>query len=161
MSTHRDVKLGSNRADHSIRQNPLLLDIARRGDENPDRLHERTPRFDSIPYHRHHLQEFGWTLEASRRVFLKEHLKENDERLRDTSELFNRQGDALMLIHRLSGRAPEWRLARQHLPERHAKRVEIRTDVYVRSRELLGTGELLVSLQKLRAVKSWSENLVR
>ena len=56
-------------------------------------------------------------------------------------ELFNRQGDALMMIYRLSGRVPEWRLARQHLPERHARRVEIRTDVYARSRELLGTGE--------------------
>ncbi len=93
MSTHRDVKLASNRANHSIRQNPLLLDIARRGDENSDRLHETTPRFDGVPDHRHHLQEFGWTLEASRRVFLKEHLKENDEGLRDTCELFNRQGD--------------------------------------------------------------------
>ena len=76
----------------SIRQNPLLLDIARRGDENSDRLHEKTPRFDGIPHHRHHLQELGWALEASRRVLLKEHLKENDERLRDTFELFNRQG---------------------------------------------------------------------
>ena len=56
-------------------------------------------------------------------------------------ELFNRQGDALMMIYRLSGRVPEWRLARQHLPERHASRVEIRTDVYARSSELLGTGE--------------------
>ena len=97
------------------------MDIARRGDENPDRLHETTPRFDSIPYHRHHLQEFGWTLEASRRVFLKEHLKENDKGLRDTCELFNRQAETLMLIQRLSSRAPGWRLACQHLPERHAK----------------------------------------
>ena len=49
----------------------------------------RLPVVDSFPYHRHHLQEFGWALEASRRVFLKEHLKENDERLRNTSELFD------------------------------------------------------------------------
>jgi hypothetical protein len=32
--------------------------------------------------------------------------------------------------------------ASQHLPERHAKRVQIRTDVYAHPRELLGTGEL-------------------
>ena len=47
-----------------------------------------------------------------------------------------------MLVYRLSGRASEWRLARQHLPKRHAKRVQIRTDVHIRSRELLGTGKL-------------------
>ena len=87
-------------------------------------------------------KQFGWTLEASGRVFLKQHLKENDKGLRDTCELFNRQGETLMLIQRLGSRAPGWRLARQHLPERHAKRVKIRTDVYPGSRELLGTREL-------------------
>src|ERR1700724_530153 len=47
-----------------------------------------------------------------------------------------------MLMHQLSQRAPEWRSAGQHLPERHAERVQIRTDVYEASPELLGASEL-------------------
>ena len=43
-STHRDAKLGSNRADYPVRQNAFLLDIARRGNENSDRLREKTRR---------------------------------------------------------------------------------------------------------------------
>src|SRR4030095_16593597 len=46
-----------------------------------------------------------------------------------------------MLAHHLSGRTLEWHLAGQHLPERHPKGVKIRTDVQLRSRELLRTGE--------------------
>ena len=33
-------------------------------------------------------------------------------------------------------------MAGQHFPERHAKRVQIRTDVHAHARELLGTGKL-------------------
>ncbi len=47
-----------------------------------------------------------------------------------------------MLIHDLGGGASEGRLAGHHLPERHAERIEIRTNVYADSGELLGTGKL-------------------
>ena len=88
-STHRDAKLGSNRADYPVRQNGSFW-TSPVEDENSDRLREKTARFDGIPHRRHYLQELGRALEPSRRVLLKEHLKENGERLRDTSELFER-----------------------------------------------------------------------
>src|SRR5258708_6221978 len=62
--------------------------------------------------------------------------------LRDTVELFHRQGRVLMLIHHLCRRAVEWRLPGQHLPKRHAKRVQVRADVNANPRELFGTGKL-------------------
>ena len=37
-----------------------------------------TPRVDSACYRRYHFQKFGRALKAACRVFLKEHLKEND-----------------------------------------------------------------------------------
>jgi hypothetical protein len=65
------------------------LDITCRGNENSDRLREKTARFDRIPHRRNHLQELGRALEPSRRVLLKEQLEEDGERLR-ASELFKR-----------------------------------------------------------------------
>src|SRR5271167_2449995 len=47
-----------------------------------------------------------------------------------------------MLIHHLSGGAPKRRLPGQHLPERHAKRVQVRADIDLESCELLRAGEL-------------------
>jgi hypothetical protein len=77
----------------------LLLDVTGRGDENADRLHHGTPCVDGVSYRRHHLQKFGRRLETPHRVLRKEYLKQNDERLRNTAELFYRQGGVLMLIH--------------------------------------------------------------
>src|SRR6516162_3899777 len=48
----------------------------------------------------------------------------------------------LMLMHHFTRRAPEWLLARQHLPERHTERVQVRADVNGHSCELLRAGEL-------------------
>ena len=72
---HRQVELGGNRADHSVSQYSLLLDIAGRGDEQADRLPQGTPPVDSIPYHRHQSQKFRRALEASRRIFLQKQLE--------------------------------------------------------------------------------------
>src|SRR5271166_527129 len=47
-----------------------------------------------------------------------------------------------MLIHHLSGRTSEWRLASRHYPEGYAKRVQIRTDVHTNARKLLRTRKL-------------------
>src|ERR1700758_312600 len=47
-----------------------------------------------------------------------------------------------MLMHHLGRRTSEWHLASQHLPERYAKGVQIRTNVRTHSRELFGTGKL-------------------
>ena len=47
-------------------------------------------------------------------------------------------------------RAPEWRLTGQHLPERYAKRIQIRTDVHSQTGELLGTGKLRGSSKNSR-----------
>src|SRR5580693_4015415 len=47
-----------------------------------------------------------------------------------------------MLMHHLTRRAQEWRLAGHHYPERYAKRVEVRADVHANSRELLRTRKL-------------------
>src|SRR5271165_6432280 len=120
----------------------LLLDVTGRGDENANRLHYGTPCAYSIPYRRHHLQKFGRVLETAHRVLREEYLKENDERLRDTFELFHRQGRVLMLIHHLNRGASERRLTSQHLPKRHAQRVQVRADVHANSGELFGAGEL-------------------
>src|ERR1700746_4017369 len=46
-----------------------------------------------------------------------------------------------MLVHHLTRRAPKWRPARQHLPECHAKRVEIRPGVQGEPGELFGTSK--------------------
>src|SRR5271165_4034259 len=48
----------------------LLLDVARRGDENAKRFHEATSRLDSILYQWDHRQEFTRVLKAPRRVLL-------------------------------------------------------------------------------------------
>src|SRR6516162_4111321 len=48
----------------------------------------------------------------------------------------------LMLMHHFTRRASEWRLARHHLPERHAERVQVRADVNGHSGELLRAGKL-------------------
>src|ERR1700722_5277110 len=50
-----------------------------------------------------------------------------------------------MLIHHLTGSAPEWRSAGQHLPECHAQRVEIRPAVQSESGELFGTSKFWCS----------------
>src|SRR5271157_2323169 len=47
-----------------------------------------------------------------------------------------------MLMHHLGRRASEWHLSSQHLPKRHAKRVQVRADVHADSSKLLGTGKL-------------------
>src|SRR5271166_715894 len=47
-----------------------------------------------------------------------------------------------MLIQQLGGCASEWRLPSQHLPKCRAQRVEVRADVDLHSRELLGTGKI-------------------
>ena len=89
-STHRDAKLGSNRADYPVRQNPFLLDIARRGEKTRIVFVRRLPA-SSIPYHRHYLQELGRALEPSRGSF-SEQLEENGERLWDTSSCSSGNG---------------------------------------------------------------------
>src|ERR1700749_1667484 len=48
----------------------------------------------------------------------------------------------LTLVHYLTGGSPELPFACHHLPERHAKRVQVRADIYAHSRELLGTSKL-------------------
>src|ERR1700751_4185929 len=45
---------------------------------------------ESICYRRDGLQKFGRVLKSPRRIFLKESLKQNNHRLRDTLELFER-----------------------------------------------------------------------
>src|SRR6201984_576613 len=50
-----------------------------------------------------------------------------------------------MLIHHLSGGAPKWRPARQHLPECHAQGVEIRASVQGEPGELFGTSKFWCS----------------
>ena len=54
------------------------------------------------------------------RIFLKEFLKENSDRLRNIIESFKRQGRVLMLIHHFSARTSEWCLAGHHYPERYS-----------------------------------------
>ena len=46
--------------------------------------------FDSAHYGRHHLQKISWGLKTPPRVFLEEHLNEENDRLRHTFELFER-----------------------------------------------------------------------
>src|SRR5271165_4664654 len=58
-----------------------------------------------------------------------------------------------MLIHHLSGRTSEWCLARQHLPEHHAQRVQVRADVHTNSRELLRASKL-----RCTSKSSWNRN---
>ena len=89
--------------------------IARRGDQNSDRLHEKTPRFDGVPDHRHHLSSSAglW----KRRPCLSPGTPQGERQgvaghLRVVQPA---RGDA-MLIQRLRGRAPERRLVGQHLP---------------------------------------------
>src|SRR5271165_892662 len=80
-----------------------------------------TSSVESAYYRRYRLQKFDWALKTSAGVFLEEFLKENYDRLWNIFESFTRQGRVLMLIHHLSGRTPEWRLASHHDPERYAK----------------------------------------
>ena len=47
-----------------------------------------------------------------------------------------------VLVHHLGGCASERRLAGQHLPKRRAERVQVRADIDLHSRELLGTGKI-------------------
>jgi hypothetical protein len=51
---------------------------------------DSTPCVDSACYRRHHLEKFGRILKPPPGVFLEEHLKQNDDRLRDTFKLFER-----------------------------------------------------------------------
>src|SRR4029077_14424838 len=50
-----------------------------------------------------------------------------------------------MLVHHLTRRAPKWRPARQHLPECHAQRVEIRPGVQGEPGALFGTSKFWCS----------------
>ena len=47
-----------------------------------------------------------------------------------------------MLMHHLSGGTPERHMSGHHFPERHAKRVEVRSDVHGHPSELLRAGKL-------------------
>src|ERR1700676_2653837 len=58
-----------------------------------------------------------------------------------------------MLIHDLGWGAPEWRPAGYHLPESHAKRIQIRANVDAHSRKLLGAGKFRRSRKR-----SWHRN---
>src|SRR5271166_4051871 len=51
---------------------------------------DTTPCVDSACYHRYRLQKFGRVLEPARRVFLQQDLQENNDRLRDMFEFFER-----------------------------------------------------------------------
>ena len=53
-------------------------------------MSDSTPRVDSTHYRGHDLQEFGWILKAPRWVFLEKQFKENNDRLRDALQLFER-----------------------------------------------------------------------
>ena len=66
------------------------MDVSRRADKHPDRFPEETACADSIPDCWHQLQEFAWTMETTGGIFLQEHLKQQDNGLRHTFELFNR-----------------------------------------------------------------------
>jgi len=66
-----------------------------------------TPCIDSICYPRYRLQKFIRSPEALYRIFLKQFLKENYDRLWNVSESLKRYGGVLMLIHHVSGRTLE------------------------------------------------------
>ena len=51
---------------------------------------DSTPCVDSACYRRYRLQKFGRVLKTPPGVFLQQYLKENNDRLRDTFELFER-----------------------------------------------------------------------
>jgi ubiquinone/menaquinone biosynthesis C-methylase UbiE len=51
---------------------------------------DSTPRVDTVGYRWHRLQEFARILKPTTRILLKEHLKENNDWLRDIVELFER-----------------------------------------------------------------------
>src|SRR5208337_1335860 len=103
---------------------------------------DSTPCVDSACYRRHRPQQFVRCLETLCRIFLKEFLKENDDRLRHLVQLSNRQGCMQVPVHQLGGCASEWRLPSQHFPECRAQRVEVRADVHLHSSELLGAGKI-------------------
>jgi hypothetical protein len=67
-------------------------------------MRDCTPQVDRPRHRRHRLQKFVRALETPRRVFLKEHLKENSERLREVVQLFERQRPVLMLVHHFTRR---------------------------------------------------------
>jgi hypothetical protein len=53
-------------------------------------MSDATSRVDGVRYRRYHRQQFGWRLEALRWVFLKQHLEQKNDRLRNTFELVDR-----------------------------------------------------------------------
>src|SRR5262249_15882961 len=53
-------------------------------------MSDSTPSVDSIRYRRHRLQQFVGSLETQCRIFLKEFLKENYDRLRNIFESLKR-----------------------------------------------------------------------
>src|SRR5271165_2557946 len=114
---------------------------------------DSTPRIDSACYRRHRLQKFGWALKSLPGVFLQQDLQKNNDRLRHALQLSNRQRCLQVLVHQFGGCASEWRLPRQHLPERRAERIQVRADVYLYSRKLLGTGKLWCPSKR-----SWQRN---
>ena len=65
-----------------------------------------------------------------------------------------------MLVHQFGGCASERCLASQRLPERHAKRVQVRADIDAALRELLRDWRNPAFPQKPQALKSRFENPV-
>src|SRR5271163_1262722 len=100
------------------------------------------PCVDSACYRRYRLQKFGRVLKATAGILVEKYLNENDDRLWNVVQFSNRQRCMQVLVHQLGGGASEWRLPSQHLPKRRAQRVEVRADVDLQSRELLGTGKI-------------------
>src|SRR4029077_12527719 len=103
---------------------------------------DATARIDSACYPRYSLQKFRWVLKAPRRVFFEKLLEQSNDRLRHVVQLSNRQGCMQVPVHQLGGCASEWRLPSQHFPECRAQRVEVRADVHLHSRELLGASKI-------------------
>src|SRR4029077_11918180 len=103
---------------------------------------DSTSRIDSVCYPRYSLQKFRWVLKAPRRVFFEKLLEQSNDRLRHLVQLSNRQGCMQVPVHQLGGCASEWRLPSQHFPECRAQRVEVRADVHLHSRELLGASKI-------------------
>src|SRR5271166_3529920 len=103
---------------------------------------DSTPCVDRGHHRRHRLQKFSRVLKTPTGVLLEEYLNENNDRLRHVVQFSNRQRCMQVPVHQLGRCALEWRLPSQHLPKRRAQRVEVRADVDLHSRELLGTGKI-------------------
>src|SRR6516164_3929801 len=84
-------------------------------------MSDRTPHADRVHDRRHRLQKFGRVLKTPTWIFLEEHLKENDNRLRHVVQFSNRQWCMQMPVHQLGGCAAEWRLPSQHIPKRRSQ----------------------------------------